>query len=83
MLVKYIGHDPLLLTEFNGKRFAFHKGVPVEITPEVYNNIILSGHISAAEVIPCEEVKSEEPKKETIIEKIKETIKPTKGEKKK
>ncbi len=54
MFVKYIGHDPLLLTEFNGKRFAFHRNKPVEITPQVYNEIILSKHISASEVVPCE-----------------------------
>ena len=82
MRVKFIGHDSLLLTEYNGKRYAFHKNVPVEITSEIYNNIILSGHISASEVVLCEEPKKEEPKRETIVEKIKEAIKPTKGKKK-
>ena len=78
MLVVYRGHDPVLLTDYNGTTYAFHKDIPIEIAPEIYNNIIQSGHISATDVVPCEAPKVEEPKK-IIVEK--ETIKP-KGRKK-
>jgi translation elongation factor EF-4 len=68
MFVEFRGHGNLLLTEYNGIRYAFHKGIPAEITQEVYNNMRDSGHIDMQELVICEE------KKESIVEKIKETI---------
>jgi hypothetical protein len=76
VLVKFIGHDPLLLTEYNGKKYVFHKNKPVEIDEKIFKEIILSGHISSAEVVAVEEPKVIEKPKETIIEKVKATIKP-------
>ncbi len=74
MWVVFIGHDKVLLTEYNNTRYAFFKDIPVEISPEVYNTIVLSRHINASEVIPCEAPVTEKPK-ETIVEKTKEKIK--------
>jgi hypothetical protein len=54
MLVKNIGSSPVLICDYNGKRYAFHRGIPVEITPEIYNSIIQSGHVTATEVVPVE-----------------------------
>ena len=77
MLVKYIGHDPLLLTEYNGKKYAFHKNQPIEIDEKIFKEIILSGHISSIDdVVVVEEPKVVEKPKETIIEKAKAIIKP-------
>lgn len=64
MLVKNVGHEGLILTEFNGKRYCFPKGKPVEISSEIYNLIIQSGHINAQDITPCAE-ESQEPEKET------------------
>ncbi len=79
MQVINISHDNLIITEFNGKRFVFRRNVPVEISPEMYQGILLSKHISAAEIIPLETNKNiPEPVKETavenVIEKVRETI---------
>jgi hypothetical protein len=82
MRVQYVGHDPLLLTEYNGKKYAFHKNQPVEIDEKIFKEIILSGHISSADVVVVEEPKVAEKPKETIVEKAKTFIKP-KGKKKK
>jgi len=54
MLVKNVGHEGLILTEFNGKRYCFPKGMPVEISSEIYNLIIQSGHINAQDIVPFE-----------------------------
>jgi len=80
MLVKYIGHDPLLLTEYNGKKYAFHKNQPVEIDEKIFKEIILSGHISSVDVVVVETPKVVEKPKETLIEKARAIIKP-KGKK--
>jgi hypothetical protein len=64
MLVKNVGHEGLILTEFNGKRYCFPKGTPVEISSEIYNLIIQSGHINAQDITPCAE-ETQEPEKET------------------
>jgi len=89
MQVVNISHDNLIITEFNGKRFVFRRNIPVEISPEMYQNILLSKHISAAEIVPYEKKEVEEAPgeivKETIVErvvgKVKEKIHP-KGKKK-
>lgn len=80
MLVKNIGNAPVLICDYNGKRFAFHRGVPVEITPEIYNSIIQSGHITATEVTPVEAEKLVEKPVEEKKPKEKPIIKP-KGKK--
>ncbi len=54
MLVQNIGSSPVLICDYNGKRYAFHRLKPVEITPEIYNSIIQSGHVTATEVTPVE-----------------------------
>jgi len=51
MLVVNIRHS-LLLTDYNGKRYAFYPGKPVEISPEVYNSIVQSKHINADDIRP-------------------------------
>lgn len=68
MQVVYTGNDPLVLTEYNGKRYVFRKNIPVEIDPKIYNEIVLSRHVTASEVVPCEIEKKE---KEVVVEKIK------------
>lgn len=75
MRVKFIGHGKLLLTDFDGVRYAFYKDTPVEISQEIYNNMRDSGHIDMQDLAICEE-KLAEAKKETVVEKIKEVIKP-------
>jgi len=82
MLVQYVGHDPLLLTEYNGKKYAFHKNQPVEIDEKIFKEIILSGHISSIDVVVVETPLVAEKPKETIIEKAKAIIKP-KGKRRK
>lgn len=81
MQVINISHDNLIITEFNGKRFVFRRNIPVGISPEMYQNILLSGHISASEIVPFEN-KPEEPIgnvtgsiPETISEKITRKVK--------
>lgn len=54
MEVVYTGRDSCLMTDYNGKRYCFHKNKPVNISPELYQAIILSGHVSASEVMPYE-----------------------------
>ena len=76
------GHDGCILTEYNGKKYAFYKDVPVEISSEIYNNIVTSGYINAQDIRIYEEPKVIEKPKETIIQKAKEIIK-LKGKKKK
>jgi len=77
MLVVNLSHDPLILTEYNGKKFCFRKNVPVEIEPKVYNNIILSGHISAEEIVIYQllivEVEKEK-KPQTITDRISKVV---------
>lgn len=73
--VKFVGHGTVLLTDFNGKRYAFAKGIPVEISQEIYNNMRDSGHIDIQDLVICEEKVKEEKPKETIISKTTETIK--------
>ena len=75
MLVVNKGKDNLILTDYNGKRYAFHKDMPIEISPEVYNSIILSGHISATDIVPVLEKQEEEKPAETIVEKVVEKVK--------
>jgi len=72
MFVVNISHDNLIITEFNGKRFVFRRNIPVEISPEMYQNILLSGHISAAEIVPYEKTKelTEKVAIETVVNKI-------------
>ncbi len=82
MFVKNVSHDRLILTDYNGKRFVFRIGIPVEMNPEVYNAIILSGHINAQDIVVCEPEKEKEVEKETFFKKNKEAIKP-KGKKRK
>jgi hypothetical protein len=62
MFVCNISHDGLIITEYNGKRFVFKRNIPVEIDHAIYQNILLSGHISASEIVPVEikEAKEEE-----------------------
>ena len=43
----YVGHDDVLLTDYNGKRYAFPKKKPVEVPTEVYNHMIRSGNVEA------------------------------------
>lgn len=87
MLVINKGREKLLLTDYDGKRYAFHQGVPVEISPEIYNAIILSGHISAQDIVPYEAPK-EAPKEtmtekvEKVVKKMKDAVKPSKKKKK-
>ena len=76
MFVINKSHDGCILTEYNGKKYCFYKDIPVEISPEIYNNILMSGHISAQEVVICEEPKVVEKPKETIIEKVVRVVKP-------
>ena len=86
MFVKNVGKDPVILTEYNGKRFCFPRGVIVEISAEIYNNIILSGFINAQDVRPIDTptaaVKEEKPAIVKMTEKAKEIIKPKKKSKK-
>lgn len=75
------GHNGVILTEYNGKKYCFYKDIPVEINQAVYNDIVLSGHVSAQDVVLYEEPKVVEKPKETIVEKAKSVLKP-KGKKK-
>ena len=75
------GHEGCILTEYNGRKYCFYKDIPIEISPEVYDNLKDSGHISAQDIRIYEEPKVVEKPKETIIEKAKEILKP-KGKKK-
>ena len=79
------GHDNCILTVYNGKTYCFYKGIPVEISPEIYNNIIISGHISAQDVVIVDDALDiddapEEKPRENIARKVIEKIKP-KGKK--
>ena len=77
MLVVNISHDPLVITEYNGKRYCFRKGFPIDIDPKVYNNIILSGHISAEEIVIYQPMTIEIAKEEdenTITNKINKVV---------
>jgi hypothetical protein len=65
MKVVNVGHDNLILTEYNGIRFAFHKGIPVEIEPRVYNEIIVSGFVNAQDIIPVAETEVKVDSEET------------------
>jgi hypothetical protein len=77
MLVVNVGHDKLILTEYDGVRYAFHKGIPVEIDAKVYNEIILSGHVNAQDIVPVEKVdkEAEETVVEKVVDKVKEKVK--------
>ncbi len=52
MLVVNISNSNVILTDHDGKRYAFHRNIPVEISPDVYNAIIQSKHIDATDIIP-------------------------------
>ena len=70
MQVIYFGHQKALMADFNGKRYCFEKGKPVEITQQVYDYIILSEHVDAIDlkvVLPPEKIAPEE-KQENIPE---------------
>ena len=72
MLVVYKGHDRALMTDYNGRRYNFRPGIPVDIPTEVYNYIIQGEHVSSKELMPCEikpEIKQETVRKtEPILE---------------
>ena len=73
MFVTYVGHDRVVMTDYNGKRYSFEKNVPKEIPEEVYKSILLSGHISAMDFKQVEAPKEQSKEEEHIP--IKETIK--------
>lgn len=44
------GHNDVLLCDYNGQRYSFPKGKPVEVSVEVYNYIIRSGNVDAVDL---------------------------------
>lgn len=53
MMVEYIGKLDMATAEYNGKRYAFTRQKRLVIIPvSVYQNIMLSGAISAQDIIP-------------------------------
>ena len=68
MFVIYRGNAGLIMTDYNGKRYCFTKGIPVDVPKEVYDYIIDTGAIEAKELDVLQEApapKLEEKKKET------------------
>ena len=60
MKVIYVGHDDVLLTDYNGKRYAFPKNKSVEILPEIYSHMILSRNVEAEYLKVYEEPQKQE-----------------------
>jgi hypothetical protein len=70
MKVVNVGHDGLILAEYNGRRYAFHKDIPVDIDPKVYNEIIVSGFVNTQDIIPvAEPLEESNPEESTEEEK--------------
>jgi hypothetical protein len=71
MLVVYNGKSKCLMTDYNGKRICFEKGVPVEIPKEVYSFMLQSRHVEVDDLspvsAPVEEIveEKEEPRRGT------------------
>lgn len=54
MWVMYKGHDDVLLTDYNGRRYTFPKNKPVEVPPEVYNNMVRSRCVETFDLTVCD-----------------------------
>lgn len=63
MWVMYKGHDDVLLTDYNGRRYTFPKNKPVEVPPEVYNNMVRSRCVETFDLTVCEAPIVAEPPK--------------------
>jgi hypothetical protein len=65
MLVVNTKHT-LILTDYNGKRYAFYPGKPVDISTEIYQDIVRSGHINSDDIMPYAEPPMEAKQEEEI-----------------
>lgn len=73
----YVGHNDVLLSDFNGHRFCFLKNKPQEVDEAVYKHMIQSHNVDAYDLQIYEEPPKveEKPVLQGPIEVVKEVVK--------
>ena len=77
MLVKYIGKQDAIVTEYNGKKYSFTRTVPVKDIPDFVFSFIKAGNTTLSElIVPFQPEQSavDENKYKDIISKLDEKI---------
>jgi len=83
--VIFKGHNDVLLSDYNSRRYAFHKNVPQEVDEAVYKHMVQSGNVDAFDLQIYQEpegVKGKGTQKAPEIP-VKEPVKEVENKKKK